>query len=120
MGAGTCQLSNYLSIGNRNEITAFDANFSSLKIGLDFARKNKIKNIEFICGDIFDENFEEEYFDIVLCNGVLHHTEDTFEAMKKISKSLKKGGVILVGLYNKFGRMRTFFRKYISMNIIIT
>ena len=112
VGAGTCQLSNYLSIGNRNEIIAFDANFSSLKIGSDFAKKNGLKNVDFICGDIFDENFEEEYFDIILCNGVLHHTKDTFAAMKKISKCLKKDGIILIGLYNKIGRIRTFFRKY--------
>tara|TARA_B100000963_G_scaffold317387_1_gene297804 strand:+ start:3488 stop:4402 length:915 start_codon:yes stop_codon:yes gene_type:complete len=112
VGAGTCQLSNYLGIGNRNNITAFDANLSSLKIGSDFAKKNEIKNINFICGDIFNEHFEDEYFDIILCNGVLHHTKDTFAAMEKISKSLKKDGIILVGLYNKFGRIRTFFRKF--------
>tara|TARA_B110001452_G_C15213164_1_gene420756 strand:- start:123 stop:1052 length:930 start_codon:yes stop_codon:yes gene_type:complete len=112
VGAGTCQLSNYLSIGNNNEITAFDANFSSLKTGYDFAKKNEIKNVDFVCGDIFDEHFDNEYFDIILCNGVLHHTKDTFEAMKRVSKSLKKNGIILVGLYNKFGRVRTFFRKY--------
>ena len=112
VGAGTCQLSNYLSIGNNNQITAFDANFSSLKTGADFAKKNEIKNVNFVCGDIFDEHFQEEYFDIILCNGVLHHTKDTFEALKKITKSLKKNGIILVGLYNKFGRIRTIFRKY--------
>jgi tRNA A58 N-methylase Trm61 len=39
VGAGTCQLSNYLSIGNNNQITAFDANLSSLRAGLNFAKK---------------------------------------------------------------------------------
>jgi len=112
VGAGTCQLSNYLSIGNNNQITAFDANLSSLKTGRDFAKKNGIKNVDFVCGDIFDNHFNDEYFDIILCNGVLHHTKDTFGAMKSVSKALKKNGIILVGLYNKFGRARTFFRKY--------
>ena len=113
VGAGTCQLSNYLGIGNNNEIVAFDANFSSLKTGSDFAKKNEIKNIDFVCGDIFDSHFKERYFDIILCNGVLHHTKDTFQAMKQITKALKKDGILLVGLYNKFGRVRTFIRKYI-------
>ena len=113
VGSGTCQLSNYLSIGNNNQITAFDANYSSLKTGLDFAKKNEIKNVDFVCGDIFDDHFKDEYFDIILCNGVLHHTKNTFEAMKIINKALKKNGMILIGLYNKFGRLRTFFRKYI-------
>ena len=113
VGAGTCQLSNYLSIGNNNELVAFDANFTSLKAGLDFAKKNEIKNVNFVCGDIFDDHFSENYFDIILCNGVLHHTKDTFDAMKKITKSLKKDGILLVGLYNKYGRLRTFIRKYL-------
>ncbi len=113
VGSGTCQLSNYLAIGNTNQITAFDANFSSLKTGSDFAKKNGIKNVDFVCGDIFDDPFENEYFDIILCNGVLHHTKDTFGAMKIITKALKKDGILLVGLYNKFGRLRTFLRKYL-------
>ena len=46
VGAGTCQLSNYLSIGNNNELVAFDANLTSLKAGLDFAKKNEIKNVK--------------------------------------------------------------------------
>ena len=113
VGAGTCQLSNYLSIGNNNEVVAFDANFTSLKAGSDFAKKNEIKNVDFVCGDIFDEHFSDNYFDIILCNGVLHHTKDTFAAMKKVTKSLKKDGILLVGLYNKYGRLRTFIRKYL-------
>ena len=113
VGAGTCQLSNYLSIGNNNEVVAFDANLTSLKAGLDFAKKNEIKNVDFVCGDIFDDHFSDNYFDIILCNGVLHHTKDTFAAMKKIIRSLKKDGILLVGLYNKYGRLRTFIRKYL-------
>ena len=31
----------------------------------------------------------------------------------KITKSLKKDGILLVGLYNKYGRLRTFIRKYL-------
>ncbi len=112
VGAGTCQLSNYLSIGNNNKIIAFDANLSSLRIGSNFAKKNEIKNVDFVCGDIFDNHFQDEYFDIILCNGVLHHTKDTFLALKRISKLLKKNGIILIGLYNKLGRLRTFFRKF--------
>ena len=62
VGSGTCQLSNYLSIGNNNQITAFDANLSSLQAGLNFAKKNEIKNVDFVCGDIFDNHFSENYF----------------------------------------------------------
>ena len=64
-------------------------------------------------GDIFDEIFYEEVFDFVICNGVLHHTKDPYGGFLNIIKSLKKEGYILVGLYNKIGRIRTKIRKYI-------
>ena len=113
IGAGTCQLSNYLSIGNNNLITAFDLNYESLKIGSRFAEKNEIKNITFVCGDIFDDIFKKDTFDFVLCNGVLHHTKDTYLSFQKSIGCLKKDGFVLVGLYNKIGRIRTIFRKYL-------
>ena len=112
VGSGTCQLSTYLSIGSTNSITAFDANYNSLKTGYDFSERNEIQNIQYVCGDIFDDIFLENQFDVIICNGVLHHTKNTFEAIKHVVKLLKKGGLILIGLYNKFGRSRTYIRKY--------
>lgn len=114
VGAGTCQLSNYLAIGNNNLIVAFDINFNSLKIGKKFAKEINLKNIIFVCGDIFDDIFIEEQFDVVLCNGVLHHTKNTFKSFGESIKWVKKNGYILLGLYNKIGRIRTFIRKYLQ------
>ena len=113
VGSGTCQLSNYLAIGTNNEIYAFDASLQSLKMGKEFAEKNNIPNTIFVRGDIFDKIFEYEIFDFVWCSGVLHHTKNPYEAFKSIIPYLKKNGYIIVGLYNKIGRFRTKFRKYI-------
>ena len=111
VGSGTSQLSNYLAIGTNNRVCAFDTSITSLKLGKNFAKKNNIENINFIRGDIFDKIFQEEIFDFVLCNGVLHHTKDPSKAFSNITSCLKKEGYILVGLYNKIGRFRTKFRK---------
>ena len=113
VGCGTGQLSIYFSTGNNNLIVALDATLESLKIAKDFANKNNINNIEFVNTDIFDDVLAENCFDFVWCNGVLHHTKDPYKAFCIILKSLKKEGYILVGLYNKFGRIRTIIRKYL-------
>mgnify|MGYP000179761508 CR=1 FL=1 len=113
VGSGICQLSNYLAIGTNNKICAFDSSLQSLKLGREFAKKNNIQNIDFVRGDIFDKIFKDEVFDFVWCNGVLHHTQNPYEAFKSIIPCLKKNGYIFVGLYNKIGRLRTKFRKYI-------
>ena len=113
VGSGTFQLSNYLAIGTNNKIYALDSSLQSLKLGKEFAKKNNIQNVNFVRGDIFDKIFKDEVFDFVWCNGVLHHTKNPYEAFKSIIPCLKKNGYIFVGLYNKIGRFRTKFRKYI-------
>ena len=113
VGCGTGQLSIYFSTGNNNLIVSLDATLESLKVAKNFANKNNISNIEFVNTDIFDDVLTENYFDFVWCNGVLHHTKDPYKAFSIILKSLKKEGYILVGLYNKFGRIRTLIRKYL-------
>ena len=92
---------------------SFDSSFNSLEIGKNFAKKNKINNISFVRGDIFDPIFQDESFDFLICNGVLHHTKDPYSGFLNIIKSVKKNGYIIIGLYNKIGRFRTKVRKYI-------
>lgn len=123
VGCGTAQLSNYLAIGTNNKIYALDSAIGSLKLGYQFSQKNHINNIEFIEGDLTKEIFQENSFDFIWCNGVLHHTRDPKLGFKQICKSLKSNGYILLGLYNRYGRLRTIFRqiifKYISKKIAI-
>ncbi len=112
VGCGTGQLSIYFSIGSNNQVVALDPTIDSLKLAKDFSEKNNISNIDFINADIFDDVLTDEYFDFVWCNGVLHHTKDPYAAFEILAKSLKKNGYILIGLYNKIGRFRTIFRRY--------
>ena len=114
VGCGTGQLSIFFSIGNNNEIVGFDPTIQSLNLAKSFVEKNEIKNIEFVNADIFDDVLVDDYFDFIWCSGVLHHTKNPYQAFEVISKSLKRDGYILLGLYNKIGRIRTILRKYLS------
>ena len=62
-----------------------------------------MQNIEYITGDlespiadvkfdIQDIPFEDECFDIVICNHVLEHVPDDRKAMVEIQRILKNGG----------------------------
>ena len=113
VGCGTGQLSNYFALGSNNKIVALDPTLDSLKIAKTFADKNNIPNIKFINANIFDDVLSDDYFDFIWCNGVLHHTKDPYGAFEILIKSLKKNGYVLIGLYNKIGRIRTIFRRYI-------
>jgi ubiquinone/menaquinone biosynthesis C-methylase UbiE len=123
VGAGTCQVSVYLAAATNNQIYAMDITKKSLMTGYKFAKKNDLKNINFILADIFDDVIEKEQFDYIFCSGVLHHTKNTQKSFEILSKYLKKEGYFILGLYNKFGRFRTFFRqfiyKYVSKKLTI-
>jgi ubiquinone/menaquinone biosynthesis C-methylase UbiE len=113
VGSGTSQLSLALASCSKNEIVAMDPTLASLKLGAEFAKANDITNINFLNSDIFSDPFIESSFDIVWCSGVLHHTKSTFEGLKIISKWVKPRGYLYVGLYNKYGRLRTNVRQAI-------
>ena len=113
VGCGTGQLSNYFAIGTNNNIIGLDPTKTSLNLAKEFADKNKITNIQFVNADIFDDVLNDEVFHFIWTNGVLHHTKDPYGAFKILIKSLKTEGYVLVGLYNRFGRLRTILRRYI-------
>ncbi|MHA4808701.1 class I SAM-dependent methyltransferase [Flavitalea flava] len=45
-------------------------------------------------------NAEENYFDVILCPDVLEHLVDPWSAVEKISRHLKKGGLLIVSVPN--------------------
>ena len=112
VGCGTGQLAIYFAIGTNNRVVGLDPTIESLKLAANFSKKHNIENIDFVNADIFDDVLTDKFFDFIWCNGVLHHTKDPYEAFRILIKSLKNEGYVLIGLYNKMGRIRTVFRRY--------
>lgn len=52
-----------------------------------------IENVEFVKGSVLEMPFEDETFDIVYSNGVLHHTEDWRKGIKEQLRVMKSGGI---------------------------
>ena len=109
VGCGTGQLSNFLGMTWGRTVFAADGCLNSLKLGEAFRKANQIKSVAFLQMNLFRPVFKPETFDFVICNGVLHHTSDPFLGFQTIAKLVKPGGVILVGLYNKYSRLVTDF-----------
>ena len=112
VGCGTGQLAIYFALGTNNRVVGLDPTIESLELAADFSKKHNIDNIDFVNADIFDDVLTDRFFDFIWCNGVLHHTKDPYEAFRVLIKSLKNEGYVLIGLYNKIGRIRTIFRRY--------
>jgi SAM-dependent methyltransferase len=111
-GCGTGQLSNFLSIRNR-EVIGADICLNSLRLGQRFAREEHLENVRFIQMNLFKPPFRSGSFHLVISNGVLHHTSDARAGFEAISRLVKPGGYILIGLYHHWGRVITDTRRTI-------
>jgi len=122
IGTGTGQLSAFLSL-NRNMVYGIDFSDSSLAKAHALKEKLRLDTLHLKKVDILDADSLDSVgmkFDYVLCLGVLHHTGDTERAFQNITRLLKPGGLLAVGLYNTFGRiplkMRILLAKTIFQN----
>ena len=56
----------------------------------------------FIIGDIerMDLDFEENYFDVILCGDVLEHLVDPWQCLQKLRSYVREGGIIIASIPN--------------------
>lgn len=104
------------------DIYGIDLNFSLLNSGQLFTKK---PSIHLIIASLFHLPFNKSSFDLVYCQGVLHHTYSTHDAFNSIAAFVKEGGyiftwvyaledhLIIKGIVGVFSKL-----KYIAQNIL--
>ena len=112
MGCGTGQLTNFLGISCRR-VVGTDMCLNSLRLAEKFRREHGLSRVRFVQMNLFKPCFKPQQFDVVLCNGVLHHTADPRGGFESIQRLVKPGGYIVIGLYNKYGRLMMDLRRKI-------
>jgi SAM-dependent methyltransferase len=113
VGCGTGQLSNFLGMHWNRQVFGSDLCLNSLRIANAFRARCHIPNSSFLQMNLFNPSFQEGSFDVVICNGVLHHTSDPEGGFKSIGRLIKPRGKIIIGLYNTIGRLTTDFRRFL-------
>jgi SAM-dependent methyltransferase len=109
-GCGTGQLSNFLGMSWERSVFAGDLCRNSLRLAKGFADRYAVRNVAFVQMNLFRPPFRDASFDVVISNGVLHHTGDCESAFRAILAKLKSGGLILIGLYNYYARLPTLWK----------
>lgn len=98
------------------KVTGIDLSLSSLIKARNLAKKYKMNNVNFICDDLMEVSLKNNKFDYVVCEGVLHHLSDPYKGLVRLSKTIKKRGYIILGLYNRHSSLGIRFkRKWISL-----
>jgi len=111
VGCGTGQLTNFLGMHYNRRVFGSDMCLHSLRLANGFRDRCGIKNAGFVQMNLFRPAFKDHAFDLVVCNGVLHHTADPLGGFESIARLVKPGGTIIIGLYNKVGRLTTDFKR---------
>jgi SAM-dependent methyltransferase len=111
-GCGTGQLTNFLGLSPQRRVFGGDICLNSLGLANGFRRRHAIANAAFLQMNLFRPPFRDDSFDLVICNGVLHHTGDARAGFAALLRKVKPGGFILVGLYNRWARLPTLWRRW--------
>ncbi len=114
-GCGTGQMSIVLSRYAR-QIYSIDLSKGSLIEAKQFIDSNDIKSVHLFRMNIFKLFFKENTFDVIISNGVLHHTYNPKLAFSKLVRVLKPGGIIIIGLYHRYGRIIQKIRQSLIKN----
>ena len=87
-----------------SSIVAIDLSLTSLAYAKRKADELKIKNIEFIQGDILELPKLGKTFDIIECSGVLHHMSNPEKGFQILLGLLRPSGYMKIALYSELAR----------------
>jgi carbamoyltransferase len=103
IGCGTGQLTNFLAIGHRT-VLGVDVCLNSLRLAQRFKNQNGLDRAAFAQTNLLRPGLRDGFFDVVISNGVLHHTADARRAFRRVSALVRPGGYLVVGLYSAYSR----------------
>lgn len=112
VGCGTGQLACFLALKDRR-VLGVDYSQHSLDLARTLKERLALRNVEFRRVNILDWDLPPAHFDYVFCNGVLHHTSDPYRGFQNLVTITKPGGMLVVGLYNRYGRLMLLIRRRI-------
>ena len=114
-GTGIGNTANLLSINPSSTIFAIDASES---IDFAFKKYGKKSNLHFLQADLRKLPFKKNFFDYILSDQVLHHTNNTETSFKYLTKFLNKSGEISIYVYNKKAPNREFSDDHIRKTTV--
>jgi ubiquinone/menaquinone biosynthesis C-methylase UbiE len=93
------------------EYVGLDHSTASLNVAKELAEELDFKQATLVEGDIFNLPYQDESFDIVISQGVLHHTSEPYRGFKELVRVCKPGGFVDIYLYNKWNHLRHNIQK---------
>jgi len=115
-GNGLISLKN---IKQFNQLTLVDFSENMIALTKEIAVKEKVENVSFFCGDIFDTNFENESFDLIISLGILAHIDDVDKFLNYIQSKVEKGGRVIIQNTNSNHFYSGLIRLYLGVRQLL-
>jgi ubiquinone/menaquinone biosynthesis C-methylase UbiE len=93
-GCGTGIISNFLYEKDFN-VHSMDLSFTSLKL------TNKTHGLNVIHASNLELPFKDNFFDVVISSGVVHHTPDAKKSVEELTRVLRPDGLLYLLIYRK-------------------
>jgi SAM-dependent methyltransferase len=87
------------------EVVAFDLSDALFRMAKDIERQPKLHLVQ---GDISQPPFQQQIFDIVFSQGVLHHTRNTEQSFQQAAPLVRNGGLMSIWVYGRPGGYSSF------------
>ena len=111
LGCGSGRYTIALSTYDSRNTIGFDIGGKGIEIGEEIVKTHGIRNVKFIRGNVLDLPFEDETFDFVFCNGVLHHTKNMEMGLSELYRVVRTGGTAFLYLYADYGLFWNFRKR---------
>lgn len=102
-GCGTGLITNVFASRFRSNFTGVDF-ANGIEHGQKYAEQHGLQNTTWIKQDLLRFEPTQE-FDVVICQGVLHHIPEYMSVLARIKSWVKPQGILLLGLYNPWGKL---------------
>jgi SAM-dependent methyltransferase len=110
VGPGSGFNTRFMARHCKGEVFALDVSEAAFTT---FENTRDLENCTVVQADLMAAPFENESFDLVIADGVLHHTPDTHAAVRALYDKVSPGGQFFFYVYKEMGPARRFCDAYI-------
>jgi len=97
LGCGEGHLTGVISQNQDHEVYGLDYSISAI----EYANKN-FTGIDFVVADAYQPPYEDNYFDVVICNNIWEHVPDPLSLLNQITRVINPGGLLIISTPSRY------------------
>jgi len=96
IGSGSCRVARMVRESKQLQVISLDLSLATLR------RATSHNSAPMVNGDNMHLPFRSNCADLVLSNGVIHHTPDPRASFNELARVTKPGGILVISVYNRY------------------